>query len=121
MLSSRSVTTFTIANWRSLDAGRISGPRCKVDAVVLHKITAKLPMFPDEFKARWKHLSGLCLADPEFVVPGYVDILLGVDIFSQALWHGQQLGPPGSPSAVDTCLIGPFQGQSNPGVHCKRW
>ena len=75
-----------------------------VEAVVLPKISAKLPMYPVEFEARWKHLSDLHLADPDFGVPDYADILLEVDIFHRAVRHGWQLGPPGSPSAVDTCF-----------------
>ena len=53
-----------------------------MEAVVLPKITTKLPMFPVEFDARWKHLSDIRLANPDFGVPGYVDILLGVNVFS---------------------------------------
>ena len=53
-----------------------------MEDVILPKITAKLLMFPVEFDTRWKHLSDLYLADPDFGVPGYVDKLLEVNIFS---------------------------------------
>ena len=42
------------------------------------------------------------LADPDFGIPGYVDVLLGADIFSRAIRQGRRLGPPGTPSAIET-------------------
>ena len=47
-------------------------------------------------------MSNLTLADPEFGVPGSVDILLGADVFSCTVLHGQQFGPSGSPLAIKT-------------------
>ena len=76
------MVTFNIANRQPIQVGRTSGPRWKVDTVVLPKITTKLPMFPVKIDADWKHLSDLCLADPDCGTPGYVDILLGVEVFS---------------------------------------
>ena len=49
-----------------------------------------------------KHSSNLTLADPEFGVPGSVDILLGADVFSRMVLHGRRFGPSGSPSAIKT-------------------
>ena len=84
-LSSCSVVDLTVANLRSLEMGKLSGLRWKVQAVVLPKITTKLPLLPVIFNDNWEHLAGICLADPEFRVPGHIDILLGVDVFSHAM------------------------------------
>ena len=101
-LSSHSVVNFDIANSKSLDLGRISGPQWKVEAVVLPKITTKLPTFPVSLNSNWKHLKGLRLADPDFGVPGYIDVLLGVDVFNHVVCQGRRMGPPGSPIALNT-------------------
>ena len=45
---------------------------------------------------------GIPLADLNFSLSGRVDILLGVDIFVEALHQGQRTGMPGSPSAFKT-------------------
>ena len=103
-LSSRSVVNFTVANLRSLEIGKLFGPRWKVEAVVLPKVTTKLPLLPVAFNARWKHLAGIELADPEYGVPGNIDVLLGIDVFSRAVRQGRRVGPPGSPVAINTCF-----------------
>ena len=48
------------------------------------------------------HLSKLHLADPEFSIPGRVELLLGIDIFTEVLLNGRRKGPPGSPVAIQT-------------------
>ena len=45
-LSSRSVVTFTIANVEEKCVDRISRPRWKVEAVVLHNVATDLPVMP---------------------------------------------------------------------------
>ena len=102
MLSSRSVVTFTITNLKEKSVDRISGPRWKVEAVVLPKVATRLPVMPVPFDRDWKHLSGLRLADPEFGTPGHVDILLGVEVFNRVVRQGRRQGPPGSPMAMNT-------------------
>ena len=56
------------------------------------------------FDSSWDHLSDLELADPEFGTPGRIDMLLGVNVFIEVLLHGQWVGPPSSPSAIETKL-----------------
>ena len=103
-LCSRSTVTLTVANRKSIDIGRLSGPRWKVEAAVIPNITTRLPASPVSFNRNWRHLSGLRLADPEFGVPGNIDVLLGVDVFSRVVRQGRRRGPPGSPTALETCL-----------------
>ena len=98
------MVALTVANQKSLKVNRLSGPRWKVEAAVLPRITTKLPASPVSFDTNWRHLSGLRLADPEFGVPGYIDLLLGVDMFSRVVRQGRRQGPPGSPMAIKTCF-----------------
>ena len=69
-----------------------------VEALILSKIMSTLPLHPVSLNAKWKHLDSLQLADPEFGTPGNVELLLGADIFSHVVFHGQQCGPSNSPS-----------------------
>ena len=73
-------------------------------AIVLPKITCDLPVSPVPFVSSWSHISDLILADPAFRLPGRIDILLGVDIFVNALMQGRRIGPPGAPVALETEL-----------------
>ena len=98
---SRSMVAFCITSDLS-ETNSCSGPYWDVEAVVLPRIMTELPTSPVPFDIHWKHLSYLRLADPEFGVPGHVDILLGVDMFNRVVLHGWQNGPPGSPSAFET-------------------
>ena len=51
----------------------------KVITVVMPRVTCDLPLHPVSFDLQWRHLEGIPLADPNFGLPGRVDILLGVD------------------------------------------
>ena len=55
-----------------------------------------------QLDAKWKHLSDIQLADPDFGSPSKIDLLLGVDIFITVLLNGRRFGPPGSPTALET-------------------
>ena len=92
----QSVTTFDISAVRS------SSKKIGVTAVIVPRVTCDLPLLPIPFNLKWNHLSNLHLADPTFNQPGRIDILLGVDVFVNALLHGRQFGPSGSPVAFET-------------------
>ncbi len=92
----QSVVQFSVAPMSS------TGERFEVEAMVLPKVTSDLPLHPVPFSRKWHHLSGLSLADPDFGSPGTVDVLLGVNIFSDILLHGRRSGPSGSPTAFET-------------------
>ena len=55
-LSTCSVVSLTVANKKSVDMGRLSWPRWKVQAAVLPAITTKLPASPVSFRRNWRHL-----------------------------------------------------------------
>ena len=55
-----------------------------------------------QLDTKWKHLSGIQFADPDFGSPSKIDLLLGVDIFISVMLNGRRFGPPGSPTALET-------------------
>ena len=79
-----------------------TGEKLEVEAIVLPKATSDVPTHPIPFSQKWYHLSGINLADPDFGLPGRVDLLLGVDIVSCVLCHGRRSGSSGSPTAFET-------------------
>ena len=73
-----------------------------ISAIVIPRVTRNLPISSVHFHSSWKHLDGLQLADPTFGNPSAVDLLLGVDVFTNTLLNGRRSGPPGSPTALQT-------------------
>ena len=49
--------------------------------------------------AHWSHLRGLDLADPNFLTPRRVDLVLGAGVYSRVLLEGARRGAQGEPSA----------------------
>ena len=94
----------SIINLKSFDAGKVSWPHWKVEAVVLLKITTKLPALPVPSNQKSKQLLGLHLANPGFKVCDYINVLFGVDVFSRVIHQGWQLGPLGLHLALETCF-----------------
>lgn len=76
--------------------------RINVSAVVVPRVTHDLPVSPISFNTKWSHLSDIQLADPTFGLPGRVDILLGIDVFSNVLLQGRRFGPSDSPVVFET-------------------
>lgn len=65
-----------------------------IAATILSSISSQLPNCDFETKS-WGHLEGLTLADPEYHVPGSIDILLGAEIFVSLLREGHRKGRGG--------------------------
>lgn len=77
--------------------------RISIDAYVLQKITSNLPsqgLNCDHLQ----YLTNLKLADPDFHVPGKIDLLIGCDRFLLLLCDGQIIKKPNHPSAQKTKL-----------------
>lgn len=74
-----------------------------VTAHVMPSITQFLPnhRLPER---NWNHLRSITLADPEFSVPGHIDILLGADVFSEIIMQGLRRGKSNEPVAQKTTL-----------------
>lgn len=75
-----------------------------MSALVVSRVTCDLPTSPVPYNTNWHHLDRVPLADPEFGVPSRIDILLGVDVFTQVMLSGRRNGPYGSPVAMETLL-----------------
>ena len=95
-LSSQISVNFTV------EPVRCGGKMHKIDVLVVQKVTSNIPSCSVAFNKDWKHLSNLALADPGFGIPSSVNTLLGADVFSRAVLHGQQFGPSGSLLAIKT-------------------
>lgn len=75
----------------------------EIDVLVMPKLTAYLPPTRIEYSS-WSHIQGLSLADLNFADPGKVDLLLGVNLYSQIIEEGLLRGPVGTPIAQKTTL-----------------
>ena len=93
--SLQSLTQLTISS-------RQTTHKFNITAIVVPRVTCDLPIHPVTFGSNWDHLNHLPLADPNFGCPGRIDMLLGVDVFTEALLHGRRVGPPGTPVAFET-------------------
>ena len=76
-----------------------TGRKFSLTAIVVPRVTCDLPVHPVSYSSSWNHLHDLPLANPDF---GRVDLLLGVDVFTEALLHGWRIGPSATPVAFET-------------------
>ena len=72
-----------------------------------------LPLQPAHHGSNWTHLSDIALTDPDYGIPGRVDILLGVDLYSDVLLKGRRIGLPGTPTAFETQFGWVLAGKTN--------
>ena len=93
--SLQAITNLTISSTQT-------GRKFNLTAIVVPRVTRDLPVHPVAFGSTWSHLDDLSLADPDFGCPGKVDLLLGVDIFTEALLQGRRTGPSGTPVTFET-------------------
>ena len=84
-----------------------------ITAIVVPRVTCDLPLQPVHNSSRWNHLLNLSLADPDFGIPGRIDLLLGADIYADVLLHGRRYGPPGTPTAFETQFGWVLTGRTN--------
>lgn len=91
-----------------------------MNALVNPCVTCDLPTSPVPFNVKWQHLDRLPLADPEFGALGRIDILLGIDVFSQVLLNGRRKGCRGSPAAMETIFEWVLCGDLSPDSNSQR-
>ena len=100
------VAGLTQSSLRALTNVTISSPQTNrkfnLTTIIVPRVTCDLPVYPVTPSLTWNHLDGLPLADPDYGRPGRIDLLLGVDIFTEVLLHGRRVGAPGSPVAFET-------------------
>ena len=94
--SSQSMTKLSITSmWSSEES-------FEVEAVVLPKFTCDLPVSPVSLDRRWDYIRNLHLADPDFAMPGKIDLLLGIEVFTSVMRHGRWFHDERSPVALET-------------------
>ena len=92
-----SISTFEISSLYS------SQVKYSITAIVVPRVTTcDLSLQPVCNSSRWNHLLNLSLGDPDFGIPGRIDLLLGADIYADVLLHGRWYGPTGTPTAFET-------------------
>ncbi|XP_071634306.1 uncharacterized protein [Temnothorax longispinosus] len=92
--------------------------RFPIEATVLPRITSPLPNHRVDSKD-WSHLTGLPLADPEYHLPGSIDILLGADSFVSVLRDGRRTGRAGEPDAFNTAFGWVLMGAVSPALQVQ--
>ena len=92
---SQSITNFSVSS-------KPFGKKISVIAIIVQRVTCNLPLHLVPFDTSWKHLTNFQLADPTFGHPGRIDILLGVNVFTQVLLQGRWIGPPGLSIVFET-------------------
>lgn len=88
---------------------------CALSAHILPKLTSDLPsMKPNQ--TTWPHIKGLKLADPNFMNPSSIDLILGADIYGTIILNDIIKGPPSTPVVQSTIfgwiLSGPTGGEN---------
>lgn len=75
----------------------------ELSAHILRKLTNTIPSVKLDMH-HWQHLNKLILADPQFLQPLVVDMIIGADTYHQIILEGLKKGPIGSPIAQLTCF-----------------
>lgn len=101
-VSAGTATQFIILKF---SAKNEANPRLiQTEALIMKKISQKMPTTLIEKKQHWSHINNLELADPNFNIPSKIDILLGNDIWNEIMLPGLRQGKKGSPVAQKTRL-----------------
>lgn len=82
------------------------------EAVVMPHICGNLPSFRLH-SHKWNHIDHLTLADPNFMHPQPIDLLIGAELFPFILLPGKQIGKSGEPSALNTVFGWVLMGKIN--------
>lgn len=84
--------------------GTSGSKKIPVEALVLNKISQRLPNTFIQNDSRWTHLQKLKLADPNYNIPGDIDLLLAGDVWDDIVLRGLYKSRKGSPVAQNTRL-----------------
>ena len=83
-----------------------------VVAAAVPEVTCDLPLTSVSSVKELPHLRGLQLADPQFHIPGKVDLVLGENILGKLVPSSEdKVGPEGTPTAVKTVFGWAIRGQ----------
>lgn len=73
-------------------------------AIIMKKISQKLPSSSFEKNEQWKNVNALKLADSMYNISSSIDILLGGDVYGDIILKGLRRSKNGSPTALSTKL-----------------
>ncbi|XP_015121176.1 uncharacterized protein LOC107043964 [Diachasma alloeum] len=79
-----------------------SDKHLQIKAYILDHLTSSLPSFSVSDTQAWGHLEGLTLADPEYIEPRPIDLLVGADFFGSIVEPQIIKGFSDSPIAMQT-------------------
>lgn len=88
---------------------------CKVTTHVLPKVSSYAPT-PRMAANRWKHIEGLTLADPLYMEPGTIDVLLDATVHARIVEAQIRRGSENEPLATQTLLGWVLSGPAGPGA-----
>ncbi|XP_037925671.1 uncharacterized protein LOC119660845 [Hermetia illucens] len=95
---------------------RFSTQQAEFNAHILPNLTVNLPSV-EIFAKNWPHLHNLELADPDFLSPGKIAIIIGADSYGKILRSGVKSSSPNEPTAFNTMfgwtILGPVDGSSS--------
>jgi len=75
----------------------------ELSAHILTMLTNAIPSVQIDMQ-HWQHLNGLTLADPHFLQPLSIDMIIGADVYHQIIREGLKKGPIDSPIAQLTAF-----------------
>lgn len=91
-----------------------------ISAHVLHQLTTTLPSMTTHHH-HWPHINQLELADPDFIIPRSIDIIIGADSYARILKDKITKSSPESPMAqlpiFGWIVLGPVEQYSSPVAH----
>lgn len=96
-------TTRQFINLKFSKANSGKSERFVINALIMNKISQKLPLKIFDKNEKWVHINKLQLADPDYNIPANIDILLGGDIWNEIVMPGIRK-KRGSPVAQRTKL-----------------
>ena len=94
-----------------------SNQTVSITALLVDNIIQELPARPIPEAENWEVTRNLNLADPRFHRPGRIDVLLGMDVWSNILLSGIHTGATGEPKAINTLfgwvIAGTYSGRTD--------
>ncbi|KAF0759970.1 DUF1758 domain-containing protein [Aphis craccivora] len=78
-------------------SSRTSDTSYTLNAIVTPRVTVDLPIKKCSVST-WTHFKDVSLADPNFHIPGRIDLLLGAEVFMDSIQNGKISGPANTPT-----------------------
>lgn len=93
----------------------------EVTAFVLNALTSTLPSFTTSIQ--WEHLQGLLLADPDFLRPGPIDVIIGADSYGllvePEIIKGRATEPIAQRTLLGWIVLGPINDSTSSSVRIQ--